>query len=167
MLALGRALMSDPRVLLLDEPSLGLAPLIVDLLFETIGKLCDDAGITILLVEQNASMALELCDRAYVLETGRIRLTGRGSELLNDERVRESYLGCAASEEGWSYARGGHHRRGGGRLYTVDGAFRTAECMAVGGGRVLAVGSAREIEGNLSLHPNGWTLRGALFIRAL
>jgi branched-chain amino acid transport system ATP-binding protein len=99
MLAVGRALMSDPQVLLLDEPSLGLAPLIVDLLFETIGKLCDDAGMTILVVEQNATMALELCDRAYVLETGAIKLEGTGAELLSDERVRESYLGVASTED--------------------------------------------------------------------
>jgi branched-chain amino acid transport system ATP-binding protein len=96
MLAIGRALMSGPRILLLDEPSLGLAPLIVDLLFDTIAALNDESGLAILLVEQNATMALELCDRAYVLESGAMRLEGKGEELLADPRVRESYLGVGA-----------------------------------------------------------------------
>lgn len=93
MLAIGRALMSEPRLLLLDEPSLGLAPLIVDLLFDTIVRLNEESGLTILVVEQNAAMALDICDRAYVLETGSIRFEGGGAELLGDSRVRNSYLG--------------------------------------------------------------------------
>jgi branched-chain amino acid transport system ATP-binding protein len=96
MLAIARALMSEPRILLLDEPSLGLAPMIVELLFDTILRLNEETGLTILLVEQNAGMALDVCDRAYVLETGRIALEGPGEKLLVDERVRESYLGVKA-----------------------------------------------------------------------
>ena len=93
MLAVSRALMSKPQILLLDEPSLGLAPIIIDNMFETIRRLNRELGLTILIVEQNATLALEMCDRAYVLETGRIRMEGRGSDLLHDERVMESYLG--------------------------------------------------------------------------
>ena len=92
MLALGRALMSRPKLLLLDEPSLGLAPLIVKAIFEVLAKLRND-GVTILLVEQNAKMALELAERGYVIETGQIKLEGPGLELLADERVRGAYLG--------------------------------------------------------------------------
>jgi branched-chain amino acid transport system ATP-binding protein len=95
MLALGRALMSNPRVLLLDEPSLGLAPLLVELLFNTVVRLNREFGLTILLVEQNASLALEISRRAYVLKTGAIVMQGSGAELLNDPRVRESYLGVS------------------------------------------------------------------------
>ena len=93
MLAVGRALMSKPQILLLDEPSLGLAPIIIDSMFETIQRLNRELGLTILVVEQNATLALEMCDRAYVLETGQIRMEGRGEDLLHDERVMESYLG--------------------------------------------------------------------------
>lgn len=93
MLAVSRALMSKPQILLLDEPSLGLAPIIIDNMFETIRRLNRELGLTILIVEQNATLALEMCDRAYVLETGQIRMEGRGTELLHDERVMESYLG--------------------------------------------------------------------------
>ena len=93
MLAVGRALMSKPQILLLDEPSLGLAPIVIDNMFDTIRRLNREYGLTILVVEQNATLALEMCDRAYVLETGRIRMEGRGSDLLHDERVMESYLG--------------------------------------------------------------------------
>lgn len=96
MLAVARALMSEPRLLLLDEPSLGLAPMVVDLVFDTIIRLNEETGLTILLVEQNAGMALDVCDRAYVLETGRIKLEGPGEELLADRRVQESYLGVGA-----------------------------------------------------------------------
>ena len=95
MLALGRALMSHPRVLLLDEPSLGLAPLIIDLLFDTILKLNEETGLTILLVEQNATLALEISNRAYVLKTGEIIMEGTGQDLLADDRVRQSYLGVS------------------------------------------------------------------------
>jgi branched-chain amino acid transport system ATP-binding protein len=97
MLAIGRALMSQPKLLLLDEPSLGLAPIIVDTLFDTLVRLNRDTGLSILLVEQNASLALEISHRAYVLETGEIRLEGPGVELLNDPRIRESYLGVAGA----------------------------------------------------------------------
>jgi branched-chain amino acid transport system ATP-binding protein len=92
MLAMGRAIMSSPKLLMLDEPSMGLAPVVVELIFETIGKL-HAAGITILLVEQNAHMALSIADRGYVLETGEIKLTGPGKELLANEDVRKAYLG--------------------------------------------------------------------------
>lgn len=92
MLAISRALMARPSVLLLDEPSLGLAPLIVAQIFEIIKKL-NSEGMTILLVEQNARMALKVAHRAYVLETGKITLQGPGPELLNNDEVRRSYLG--------------------------------------------------------------------------
>ena len=92
MLAIGRALMSQPRLLLLDEPSLGLAPIIIRKIFEAIEQLRSE-GVTIFLVEQNANQALRLADRGYVLENGRIVMEGTGSELLADERVRNAYLG--------------------------------------------------------------------------
>lgn len=92
MLAMGRALMAKPRLLLLDEPSMGLAPLIVEEIFNTIKDLKKE-GITIFLIEQNASQALALADRGYVLETGRIVVEGTGKELLSNEKVREAYLG--------------------------------------------------------------------------
>src|SRR5258705_8517252 len=92
MLAIGRALMSRPRLLLLDEPSLGLAPLMVERIFETIAEL-KRQGRTILLVEQNVHQALDVADRAYVVETGRITLEGRASELRHDPKVEQSYLG--------------------------------------------------------------------------
>ncbi len=92
MLAIGRALMGKPRLLLLDEPSMGLAPLIVAQIFEIIREI-NERGVTVLLVEQNAAQALSLADRGYVLETGEIVLTGTGSQLLADDRVRAAYLG--------------------------------------------------------------------------
>ncbi len=92
MLAMGRGLMSDPRLLMLDEPSMGLAPILVDQIFEIIHRL-NKAGTTILLVEQNAQMALSIATRAYVLETGRITLEGPASELMDNEEVRKAYLG--------------------------------------------------------------------------
>lgn len=92
MLAMSRALMSRPKLLMLDEPSLGLAPLIVAQIFEIVKKV-NAEGMTILLVEQNARMALEISHRAYVVETGKITLSGSGRELLNDRRVIDSYLG--------------------------------------------------------------------------
>jgi branched-chain amino acid transport system ATP-binding protein len=92
MLALGRALMSRPKLVLLDEPSLGLAPLIVEEVFRTIQAI-NEQGATILLVEQNAMAALNVADYAYVLETGRVILEGSGQQLLQDERVRKAYLG--------------------------------------------------------------------------
>ncbi|KXS51244.1 MAG: High-affinity branched-chain amino acid ABC transporter, ATP-binding protein [Marinobacter sp. T13-3] len=92
MLAIGRALMSKPRMIILDEPSLGLAPLIIKQIFDIIGQLREE-GITVFLVEQNAHQALSLADRGYVLETGRIRLQDTGKNLLNNPEVREAYLG--------------------------------------------------------------------------
>ena len=92
MLAMGRALMSRPRLLMLDEPSMGLAPLLVEQIFEIIREL-HAAGTTILLVEQNAQAALSVADRAYVLETGRISLSGTGAELMASDQVRRAYLG--------------------------------------------------------------------------
>ena len=92
MLAIGRALMSKPKLLMLDEPSLGLAPLMVEKIFETIVDLNRD-GLTVLLVEQNAHAALEISRHAYVLETGKVTLEGESGILLQDERVRKAYLG--------------------------------------------------------------------------
>ena len=92
MLAIGRALMSEPELLLLDEPSLGLAPNLVLLIFELIRKI-NSQGVTILLVEQNANMALLISNRTYVLETGRIALSGESKKLLNDENIKKAYLG--------------------------------------------------------------------------
>lgn len=92
MLAVGRALMSSPKMLLMDEPSMGLSPLLVKDIFNII-KEVHKQGITVLLVEQNANMALAISDRAYVLETGNITITGNARELLNDERVKKAYLG--------------------------------------------------------------------------
>ncbi len=94
MLAIGRALMSHPKVLMLDEPSLGLAPLLVRAIFDTVREI-NAQGVTILLVEQNARAALRLAHRAYVLETGRVALAGTAAELLQSERVRKAYLGEA------------------------------------------------------------------------
>jgi branched-chain amino acid transport system ATP-binding protein len=92
MLAIARAVMSRPKLLLLDEPSLGLAPQIVREIFSVIRKLHEE-GVTILLVEQNANLALQTADRGYVLEAGQLTLTGLASELLKDERVKIAYLG--------------------------------------------------------------------------
>ena len=93
MLAMGRALMSYPKTILMDEPSMGLSPKLVKEIFSIIRKL-HEQGITILLVEQNAKMALSIADRAYVLETGRITMEGDAKELLNNEQVRKAYLGA-------------------------------------------------------------------------
>ena len=92
MLAMGRALMSRPKLLLMDEPSLGLAPLVVQDIFSIIREI-NRQGVTILLIEQNANMALKIADLAYVLETGKITMSDTGAELLADERVKEAYLG--------------------------------------------------------------------------
>ena len=92
MLAVARALMSHPRLLMMDEPSLGLAPLIVQDIFSIIQEI-NKQGVTILLIEQNANMALRIADQGYVLETGQISLSGPGKELLADESVKAAYLG--------------------------------------------------------------------------
>ena len=92
MLAVGRALMSAPKLIMMDEPSLGLAPLVVQDIFSIIRQI-NDEGITVLLIEQNANMALKIADRAYVMETGRITKEGTGAELLADESIKEAYLG--------------------------------------------------------------------------
>ena len=92
MLAMGRALMSKPELLMLDEPSMGLAPILVEEIFDIIRAL-NEQGTTILLVEQNASMALSIADRGYVLEVGHISKTGTGADLLHDDDVRKAYLG--------------------------------------------------------------------------
>ncbi|MBR2527930.1 MAG: ABC transporter ATP-binding protein [Blautia sp.] len=92
MLAMGRALMSRPRLILMDEPSMGLSPIFVNEIFDIIQKV-SDSGTTVLLVEQNARKALSIADRAYVLETGTISMSGRAADLLNDEAVQKAYLG--------------------------------------------------------------------------
>jgi branched-chain amino acid transport system ATP-binding protein len=93
MLAVARALMSRPRLLMLDEPSLGLAPIISRELFSVLGEICAEQGMTVLLVEQNARLALDFADRAYVLESGRIALSGDADQVKSDDEVRRSYLG--------------------------------------------------------------------------
>ena len=95
MVAIGRALMARPRVLLLDEPSMGLAPMIIQQIFRIISDINKSTGVTILLVEQNAQQALSRSDRAYILETGEVVKTGPGPELLADPAIKEAYLGVA------------------------------------------------------------------------
>ena len=92
MLAMGRALMSKPRIIVMDEPSMGLSPIFVSEIFDIIQSISSD-GVTVLLVEQNAKKALSIADRGYVLETGKIVLAGEADELINDESVRRAYLG--------------------------------------------------------------------------
>jgi branched-chain amino acid transport system ATP-binding protein len=98
MLAFGRAMMAQPKLLMLDEPSLGLAPRMVDEVMRSI-RMFRESGVTIFLVEQNANLALRLADRAYVMETGQITMTGSGAQLLADARVRASYLGAKATSQ--------------------------------------------------------------------
>jgi branched-chain amino acid transport system ATP-binding protein len=105
MLAIARGLMSKPRLLLLDEPSLGLAPLIVTSVMETIVRIARD-GTTVLLVEQNAHLALQIATRAYVLETGRVALSGAASDLLKSDEMRRAYLGSAVRVDAPAAARG-------------------------------------------------------------
>ena len=93
MLAVGRALMSRPKVIMMDEPSLGLAPIIVRGIFDIIKEI-NKQGVTVLLIEQNANMALKTADIGYVMETGRITMSGAGSELLTNEEVKKAYLGA-------------------------------------------------------------------------
>ena len=92
MISIGRGLMSEPKLMMIDELSLGLAPLVIEQLFKTIKQL-NTIGISILLIEQNARQALKIADRAYVLENGRITLEGTGEEMLNNEQVKQAYLG--------------------------------------------------------------------------
>jgi branched-chain amino acid transport system ATP-binding protein len=92
MVATARALMARPRILLMDEPSMGLSPVLVEQVFQTI-RAINQQGVTILLVEQNALAALNIADYAYVLESGKVALVGRGSELIDDEKVQRAYLG--------------------------------------------------------------------------
>lgn len=92
MLAVGRGLMSRPTLMMFDEPSLGLAPIMVKEIFDLVKKV-NDEGVTVLLVEQNVRLTLAMCDRAYVLENGRIVLHGNGKELLENEHVKEAFLG--------------------------------------------------------------------------
>jgi branched-chain amino acid transport system ATP-binding protein len=92
MCAIGRALMSDPRLLLLDEPSAGLAPVIVQQVFELVRRI-RASGLTVLIVEQNVQQVLKVVDRAYLLETGRIRASGKSADLLADKSIRQAYLG--------------------------------------------------------------------------
>jgi len=93
MLAISRALMLAPRLMLLGEPSFGLAPLVVQEIFRIMRRINSEAKVSLLLVEQNAALALELADHAYVLETGRIVMSGRAADIKNDEAIRKSYLG--------------------------------------------------------------------------
>ena len=95
MLAVARALMSRPKIIMMDEPSLGLAPLVVRDIFDIIKEI-NNQGVTVLLIEQNANMALKIADEAYVMETGKITMTGTGAELLANEDVRKAYLGKSA-----------------------------------------------------------------------
>ena len=95
MLAVGRALMANPKLIMMDEPSLGLAPIVVNEIFEII-KRVNEQGTTVLLVEQNANMALHIADKVYVIENGKITIEGTGKELLKDERVKKAYLGTTA-----------------------------------------------------------------------
>jgi branched-chain amino acid transport system ATP-binding protein len=97
MVAIGRGLMSKPKLLLMDEPSLGLAPLVVEEIFAVIGKI-NQAGVTVVLVEQNVRVSMELAKRAYIIESGRIVGHGAASDLVNDERVKEAYLGLEAEQ---------------------------------------------------------------------
>jgi len=111
MLVIGRALMSRPRFILLDEPSLGLAPLLVTEIFHVIGKLREEVGFSILLVEQNANLALNIADYAYIMEDGRIVLDGPSDEMVNNEDIKEFYLGLNQLGERKSYRQVKHYKR--------------------------------------------------------
>jgi branched-chain amino acid transport system ATP-binding protein len=111
MLVIGRGLMAHPRLMMLDEPSLGLAPLIVDEIFAVIRKISQSSGVSILLVEQNARIALSVADYAYVMENGRVVLDGTASQLAENEDVKEFYLGLTQVGERKSYRDVKHYRR--------------------------------------------------------
>ncbi|WP_421902135.1 ABC transporter ATP-binding protein [Maridesulfovibrio sp.] len=111
MLAIGRAVMANPKLLLLDEPSLGLAPLLVEEIFDIVKKINKQEGVTVLLVEQNARMALSLADYGYIMENGRIVMDGKGAELLHNPDVQEFYLGLSHGGEKRSYRDVKHYRR--------------------------------------------------------
>ncbi len=111
MLAIGRALMAKPRLLLLDEPSLGLAPLLVEEIFSIVDRVNKHEGVTVLLVEQNARAALHIADRGYIMENGRIVLDGEAEALLNNQDVQEFYLGMGHTGEKRSYRDVKHYRR--------------------------------------------------------
>jgi len=111
MLAIGRAVMAEPKLLLLDEPSLGLAPLLVEEIFDIVKKINKEEGVTVLLVEQNARMALSMADYGYIMENGRIVMDGKGAELLNNPDVQEFYLGLSNGGEKRSYRDVKHYRR--------------------------------------------------------
>ena len=111
MLAIGRGLMSRPRLLLLDEPSLGLAPMLVEEIFEILKRLKDDEGVTLLLVEQNAIMALSIADQGYVMENGKIVLSGPAAELAANADIREFYLGLSEAGTKKSFRDVKHYRR--------------------------------------------------------
>jgi branched-chain amino acid transport system ATP-binding protein len=111
MLAIGRALMARPKLVLLDEPSLGLSPLLVKEVFEIITRINKDAGITILLVEQNARLALAVADYAYIMENGRVVLDGEPARLRDNEDVKEFYLGLGEAGQRKSYRDVKHYKR--------------------------------------------------------
>ena len=111
MLVIGRALMSDPKVILLDEPSLGLAPMVVEEIFSVIHRLKDEQKLTVLLVEQNAALALDIADHGYVLENGRIVLEGPAASLRQNSDIKEFYLGLNEAGTRKSYRDGKHYRR--------------------------------------------------------
>ncbi|GFM35607.1 ABC transporter ATP-binding protein [Desulfovibrio psychrotolerans] len=111
MLAIGRAVMACPKLLLLDEPSLGLAPLLVEEIFEIVGKINRTEGVSVLLVEQNARMGLSIADYGYIMENGRIVMDGNGKDLLNNPDVQEFYLGLGHGGEKRSYRDVKHYRR--------------------------------------------------------
>lgn len=111
MLAIGRAVMACPRLLLLDEPSLGLAPLLVEEIFDIVRRINRQEGVTVLLVEQNARMALSMADYGYIMENGRIVMDGKGSDLLHNPDVQEFYLGLTHGGEKRSYRDVKHYRR--------------------------------------------------------
>ncbi len=111
MLAIGRALMARPKLMLLDEPSLGLAPQLVEEIFEIVSRVNKEEGVSILLVEQNATMALELAEYGYVMENGRIVLDGDAEMLKNNEDIQEFYLGLSTVGQRKSYRDVKHYRR--------------------------------------------------------